>query len=134
MLHSIFINYYHIIPDILCIANLLSHPQIIFGHIFVCFKKVLKEIHVFMYNQNVVIRQLTSLSMVTSAHWKSLAKTHCCHLVLLDKHCLGLIFAFVRHHPFHWGLRGRISVTLARILVINYLGSFCLFLLTLIFE
>lgn len=54
------------------------------------------EVHIYTYNQNLVIHQLNGwfLIMETLPIGKGRVlwlKTHCCHLVLLDKHCLCFI-------------------------------------------
>lgn len=94
---------YHPRPP--CKANLLSNPLIIFGHIFLLVKIVLKGSSGLHFDQN----HCSSVNWPVPNHgnfgplekgafW---LKTHCCHLVLLDKHCLGLIPCLVcqRHHP-----------------------------------
>lgn len=68
----------------------------------------------FLHNHHLVIHQLTGhfLIMVTSALWKretALAKTHCCHLVLLDKHCLSLIPCLFVSKTLSFGERGKIE-------------------------
>lgn len=141
MLYSIFLHYNHTILVPPCMANLLSNPLIIFGHIFLLVKIVLKGSSGLHFDQN----HCSSVNWPVPNHgnfgplekgafW---LKTHCCHLVLLDKHCLGLIPCLVcqRHHPPYWERERdrKRSVTLAMILVINYLGNFCLLLLTLLY-